>query len=126
MPRLFTSLINPVGPDCNIVCEYCFYAYKSELFTGRSYRMTLEVLECLVKSYLGLRFLVSSFAWQGGDELILMGLEFYRQVMDLQKRIIMNFFHILNGSVLGEKVIQDKLNFFLDFLVQKDGSFLSP
>lgn len=83
MARPFTLLIKPAGPDCNIACEYCFYACKKELFGGGSHRMNDNVLRHLVKSYLSLRFPVSSFAWQGGEPT-LMGLEFYQRVVDVQ------------------------------------------
>jgi len=47
--------------------------------------MSDEVLEALVKDYLELRFPVSSFAWQGGEPT-LMGLDFYKKVVELQKK----------------------------------------
>jgi len=83
MARPFTLLIKPAGPDCNIACEYCFYACKSELFGGGAHRMSEAVQEHLVKSYLGLRFEQSSFAWQGGEPT-LMGLDFYKRLVELQ------------------------------------------
>jgi uncharacterized protein len=83
MARPFTLLIKPTGPDCNIACEYCFYACKSGLFGSGSHRMSEAVQEHLVKSYLGLRFEQSSFAWQGGEPT-LMGLDFYKRLVELQ------------------------------------------
>ncbi len=85
MARPFTLLIKPAGPDCNIACHYCFYACKSQLFTDGLHRMSERTLDCLVKSYLELRFPISSFAWQGGEPT-LMGLDFYRRVVALQKQ----------------------------------------
>lgn len=85
MARPFTLLIKPAGPDCNIACEYCFYTCKSELFGSGAHRMSPEVLEHLVKSYLGLGFEQSGFAWQGGEPM-LMGLDFYKMLVDLQSR----------------------------------------
>lgn len=85
MVRPFTLLIKPSGPDCNLACRYCFYAGKTCLFGTGAHRMNPEVQECLVKSYLNLRLPVSSFAWQGGEPTLL-GLEFYRRLVDLQKQ----------------------------------------
>ncbi len=85
MQQPFTLLIKPTGPDCNIACKYCFYACKSEMFGGGAHRMSEETLECLVKSYLGLRFPINSFAWQGGEPT-LMGLDFYKQAVRLQQQ----------------------------------------
>ena len=80
----FTLLIKPTGPDCNIACKYCFYSTKTELFGRGKHRMSDEVLDKLVGSYLRLRFDVSSFAWQGGEPT-LMGLDFYKKVVELQQ-----------------------------------------
>lgn len=46
--------------------------------------MSDEVLDKLVGSYLGLRFPSNSFAWQGGEPT-LMGLDFYKKVVQLQQ-----------------------------------------
>jgi len=81
----FTLLVKPSGSDCNIDCTYCFYKCRApEVGQGRQ-RMSGEVLEKLVKDYMGLGFALSGFAWQGGEPT-LMGLDFYRQVVELQKR----------------------------------------
>jgi uncharacterized protein len=85
MSRPFTLLIKPTGPDCNLACRYCFYAGKTCLFGTGSHRMSREVQEHLVKSYLNLRFPISAFAWQGGEPT-LMGLDFYKQLVAFQKR----------------------------------------
>jgi uncharacterized protein len=85
MQQPFTLLIKPAGPDCNIACRYCFYTGKSEMFGAGTHRMSEATLECLVKSYLRLRFPMNSFAWQGGEPT-LMGLDFYTQAVRLQQQ----------------------------------------
>jgi uncharacterized protein len=47
--------------------------------------MSYEVLERLVKDYMDLRFPLAGFAWQGGEPT-LMGLDFYKKVVELQKK----------------------------------------
>ncbi|MFB0554976.1 MAG: anaerobic sulfatase maturase [Phycisphaerae bacterium] len=47
--------------------------------------MSDEVLEKLVKDYMELRFQLAGFAWQGGEPT-LMGLDFYKKVVELQKK----------------------------------------
>jgi uncharacterized protein len=85
MAKPFTLLIKPSGSDCNADCAYCFYKSRSaEIGQGRQ-RMSDWVLETLVKDYLGLRFQVSAFAWQGGEPM-LMGLDFYKRVIELQRK----------------------------------------
>ena len=81
----FTLLIKPSGSDCNLDCKYCFYKHRApEIGRGRQ-RMSDEVLEKLVKDYMQLRFPLAGFAWQGGEPT-LMGLDFYKKVVELQKK----------------------------------------
>ena len=81
----FTLLIKPSGSDCNVDCKYCFYKCRApEVGRGRQ-RMSDEVLERLVKDYMELRFPLAGFAWQGGEPT-LMGLDFYKRVVELQKK----------------------------------------
>jgi uncharacterized protein len=81
----FTLLIKPSGSDCNVDCTYCFYKCRpSQIGRGRQ-RMSEEVLETMVRDYMRLRFPVAGFAWQGGEPT-LMGLDFYRQAVELQKK----------------------------------------
>ena len=81
----FTLLIKPSGSDCNLDCSYCFYKNRSpDVGTGRQ-RMTEQVLEKLIKDYLRPGFPVAGFAWQGGEPT-LMGLDFYKKAVELQKK----------------------------------------
>jgi uncharacterized protein len=81
----FTLLIKPSGSDCNVDCTYCFYKSRpAEVGAGRQ-RMSDEVLERLVKDYMGLRFQLCGFAWQGGEPT-LMGLDFYKRAVELQRK----------------------------------------
>ena len=82
----FSLLIKPTGPDCNIACKYCFYSGKTCVFGDMKHRMSLEVAEKMVGDMLSQDFGVSSFAWQGGEPT-LMGLDFYRQIVDIQQKL---------------------------------------
>lgn len=82
----FSLLIKPAGADCNLRCEYCFYLGRSELYPETNcHRMTEATLTRLVRGFLALPFPVHSFAFQGGEPL-LMGEDFYRVLVKLQKR----------------------------------------
>ena len=81
----FTLLIKPSGSDCNIDCEYCFYKDRSSQFGSGKQRMSNQALEKLVKDHMTLGFPVSGFAWQGGEPT-LMGVDFFKQAVELQKR----------------------------------------
>ena len=81
----FTLLIKPSGSDCNIDCRYCFYKDRAPEFGRGKQRMSDKVLEKLVKDYMQLGFPVSGFAWQGGEPT-LMGVDFFRRAVQLQKK----------------------------------------
>jgi uncharacterized protein len=81
----FSLLIKPAGPDCNLNCKYCFYSVKNCLFGQGPHRMNDSILEKTVCDYLKLGLEVSNFAWQGGEPT-LMGLDFYKKVVELQKQ----------------------------------------
>ncbi len=88
-PRLakgFHLLAKPAGPICNLGCKYCFYLEKEKFLDPASrFRMTGEVLENFVRQYIeshpGPEV---NFAWQGGEPTLL-GVEFFRRAVELQK-----------------------------------------
>jgi uncharacterized protein len=83
----FHVMTKPIGPRCNLDCEYCFYLRKEALFEGtRDFRMKPEALEAYVKAYIEAQpGPVASFAWQGGEPTLL-GLPFFQEAVALQRR----------------------------------------
>lgn len=80
----FSLLVKPAGADCNLNCAYCFYRGARRLYGETdSQRMTGEVLQRVVSSYLGTSQPCYGFGWQGGEPT-LMGVEFFRAVTRLQ------------------------------------------
>lgn len=108
----FSLLIKPAGPDCNIACHYCFYSCKTEMFGEQKHRMSEEVLEKLVKDYLALGFEMNSFAFQGGEPT-LMGLDFYRKLLELQKKYGKNGQQITNALMTNSILLDDEWCKFL-------------
>jgi len=76
----------PIGPLCNLNCEYCFYLEKQALFApDEKYRMSNDVLRAFITNYISSQPTpVVEFVWQGGEPTLL-GLDFFRRVIDLQK-----------------------------------------
>jgi uncharacterized protein len=76
----------PIGPACNLNCEYCFYLEKQALFpTGEQYRMSDKVLSAFITSYITSQPTpVVEFVWQGGEPTLL-GIDFFNRVIELQK-----------------------------------------
>src|SRR5512147_3092223 len=67
----------PIGPVCNLNCEYCFYLEKQALFgPGEQYRMSDEVLSAFIANYVSSQPTpVVEFVWQGGEPTLL-GVDF--------------------------------------------------
>lgn len=80
-------MAKPSGSACNLGCSYCFYLEKEHLYpANRRPRMTPEVLEAYVRDYIAAQpGPLVSFAWQGGEPT-LMGVDFFREAVALQKR----------------------------------------
>ena len=78
-------------PLCNLACEYCFYLEKTGLFPethGAEFRMRDDLLEEFTRQYLACQHPGAgevNFAWQGGEPT-LMGIDFFRRAVELQKQ----------------------------------------
>ncbi len=97
----------PVGPACNLNCEYCFYLEKQALFSaGEQYRMPDDVLYAFITSYINSQPTpVVEFVWQGGEPTLL-GIDFFKKVIELQrpfkkKKTISNSLQT-NGTLLND------------------------
>ncbi|MEK7408162.1 MAG: anaerobic sulfatase maturase [Acidobacteriota bacterium] len=86
-PRISSLLIKPASAVCNLDCAYCFYLdrdadpYKD--LPAR--RMSMEILERLVDTYLFYSYPNSVFAFQGGEPT-LCGFKFFEKLVEWQKR----------------------------------------
>lgn len=118
--RPFSLLIKPTSADCNLACQYCFYLEKRELYTGTlHHRMDIPTLEKMTASYLSLPLRNFSFAWQGGEPT-LMGVDFFREALRLQKKYGSNNSQIQNSIQTNGLLLTDEFVRFLtraDFLV---------
>ena len=82
----FSLLVKPASADCNLKCEYCFYLDRCELYPGsKIHRMSDDVLEKIISSYMQTEQPSYSFCWQGGEPT-LMGLDFFTRVTEFQKK----------------------------------------
>lgn len=82
-------IAKPIGPLCNLSCDYCFYLRKDSLYAAdEQWRMSDETLEAYVKQYIEAQAAAVeeiAFAFQGGEPTLL-GIDFFRQAVELQKR----------------------------------------
>lgn len=98
----------PIGPLCNLNCEYCFYLEKQALFApNEKYRMSDDVLSAFISTYIASQPTpVVEFVWQGGEPTLL-GIDFFKRVVELQKpfagrKTITNSLQT-NGTLLTDK-----------------------
>jgi len=83
----FHAMAKPTGSTCNLDCAYCYYLSKGALPNGPgSGRMSDEVLETFIKKYIeGVTGSEVVFSWQGGEPTLL-GLDFFRKIIALEKK----------------------------------------
>ena len=113
-PRAFHVMTKPIGPICNLDCEYCFYLDKEKLYPKtRSFRMTDEVLENYVRQYIEAQQVNEiTFAWQGGEPT-LMGVDFFRRAVEYQQKYRRTGTNIQNTFQTNATLIDDEWASFL-------------
>jgi len=101
-------MAKPAGPGCNLRCQYCYYLQKSSLFPGGPWRMPEDLLErYIVQRLEASPGPVTHFEWHGGEPT-LVGLDYFRLIVLLQKahrpagRAIMNGIQT-NGVLVNER-----------------------
>ncbi len=91
----FQLLIKPVSFDCNLRCKYCFYLRVADLYSDNAHpRIDYKVLERIISKFLQYRFNESVFNWQGGEPTLI-GLNFYKKVVEFQQQ------YGMSGQVIG-------------------------
>ena len=85
-PAAFNIMLKPAGSLCNLGCAYCYYLDKADIYGGREPRMSEEMLETVIREYIAANDVPEvTFNWHGGEPLVL-GLDFYRKAMDLERK----------------------------------------
>lgn len=85
--RPFHVMAKPISATCNLQCSYCYYLSKEQLLAQRrGTRMAPAVLENYVRQYIDSQPGDEvTFIWQGGEPMML-GLDFFREVVRLQAK----------------------------------------
>lgn len=106
--RPFSLLIKPSSADCNLRCAYCFYLDHASMYPDTyKHRMSDEVLEQMIKSYMETEQPVYSFGWQGGEPT-LMGTDFFKKVVKLQKKYARGR-QVSNGLQTNGTLVTDEM-----------------
>ncbi len=117
----FHLLAKPTGAVCNLDCSYCFYLSKEMLYPGSRFRMADDLLETYVRQLLAAHAGAPevTVAWQGGEPT-LMGLDFFRRCLDLQRAHARPEQRVVNTIQTNGTLIDDSWARFFkenDFLV---------
>lgn len=85
--REFQVFAKPIGAICNLDCRYCYYLKKEHLYPEQaSFRMPDDVLEEYIVQHINAHpGSVINFSWHGGEPTLL-GLDYFRKIIALQRR----------------------------------------
>ncbi len=105
----FSLMAKPIGSVCNLNCTYCYYLEKEKLYPRDPHQwvMSEKILETYIaQTIYSAQDPVVLFAWHGGEP-IMSGMDFFRKVIQLQKkhgggRVIENSLQT-NGTTLTDE-----------------------
>jgi uncharacterized protein len=93
---VLSLLIKPASSNCNLQCKYCFYNVLSEKREVASHGiMDYETLKEIIKKAFEYATEQCIFAFQGGEPT-LAGINFYKELIELQKKYNKNHISIIN------------------------------
>lgn len=85
--RSFQVFVKPGGALCNLGCSYCYYLKKEQLYAkSDSFPMPDDILEEYIARHIAASpDPVIRFSWHGGEPTVL-GLDYFRNIVEVQKR----------------------------------------
>ena len=136
-------LIKPVSYVCNLDCPYCFYQRVGKIYKEQKPFISPATLKALFQKSFATNTDHCIFTWQGGEPMLL-GLEYFKQIIAMQKELKQDFQTVeniiqTNGTLIdrewaaffkennillgisidGPKHLHDKYRFYRN----KNGSF---
>jgi uncharacterized protein len=118
--QAFHVMAKPTGAQCNLECDYCFFLKKDRLYPDSNFRMSDEMMETYIRQTIeGHHVPEVTIAWQGGEPT-LMGLDFFRRAVEVEKKHIKPGMHIKNTLQTNGVLIDEEWCLFLhenNFLV---------
>lgn len=113
-------LIKPASSSCNMKCKYCFYSDVANSREIANYgMMSKETIEIIIKKAFEYADTVINFGFQGGEPT-LAGLDFFKEVVRLQKQYNVKRIKVHNAIQTNGLLINDEWAQFLhdnNFLV---------
>ncbi|MBM3212831.1 anaerobic sulfatase maturase [Candidatus Poribacteria bacterium] len=96
--REFQIFAKPIGPICNLSCQYCYYLKKKSLYPeDELFPMSDHILENYIIQHIEASpGPVISFSWHGGEPTLL-GLDYFRKIVAFQRKHRPSNKRIING-----------------------------
>ena len=121
MTSAFHVMAKPTGAVCNLDCEYCYFLSKDQLYPDSAFRMDPSVHEAYISQLLAAHRGVDEVvvAFQGGEPTM-MGLDFFRRSLELERIHRSPGQRVLNTLQTNGTLLDDEWGAFLrehDFLV---------
>ena len=112
--RSFQVFAKPAGAACNLACRYCYYLDKGPAGPeAAAARMPDDLLEAYVAQHISASpDEIIRFSWHGGEPTVL-GLEFFRRVAAIQRRLRPPGRSIANGLQTNGTLLDDEWGYFL-------------
>ena len=107
-PLAFHVMAKPTGAICNLDCEYCFFLSKEMLYPGSRFRMAADLQETYIRQLLEAHARAPEVvvAWQGGEPTM-MGLDFFRRAIDLERQYARPGQRVLNTIQTNGTLLDD-------------------
>lgn len=102
-----TFIVKPVGSSCNLSCSYCYFQKKDK--KGSFEKMNKENLKIFFNLFCEKK--VNNIIWHGGEPL-LAGIDFYKQVVKIQSKLLYNKKFLNSIQTNGSLINNDWINFF--------------
>jgi len=112
--REFQVFAKPGGSLCNLDCHYCYYLEKEHLYPeGESFRMPDDILEKYIIQHIDASpGSVINFSWHGGEPTLL-GLDYFRKIVELQHKHQPPHRRITNGIQTNGTLLDEDWCHFL-------------
>jgi uncharacterized protein len=112
--RSFQVFVKPAGSACNLDCRYCYCLGKERPHgDGAPVRMPEDLLEDYVAQHVAASpDDVIRFSWHGGEPTVL-GLDFFRSIVDIQRRHLPAGRTIANGMQTNGTLLDEEWGRFL-------------
>ena len=107
-------MVKPVGAVCNLDCGYCYYLKKKDFYPKtESFRMADDLLEEYIVQHIeACPIELIFFSWHGGEPTIL-GIDYFRRIVELQQKHLPPGRKILNGIQTNGTLLDEEWCRFL-------------